>query len=273
MKRISSVLLTLMISSCVIFVIAIRQAFYSNIIKTLVGCGENDAETKRIYNHFNESDFLDLTFEFEQKSMTAASSFNVLEAMKNAGHSVTLVSVSKINAMSKTTMQDTNSRTQTLEKPSDVSSATAGDSKESSSMVKEANIIEAPNVVHYVHWGADLKFTFVNYLSYRSVDRFIKPDQIFVHGDRVPTGVWWNQLVKEVKNIYHVHRPFTEYAPNGERYRFPAHISDYLRTEILLRKYIAKTNSTVVCFSSNGAISSTEAVGEYSFFGGTLCLV
>ena len=93
-----------------------------------------------------------------------------------------------------------------------------------------------PNVVHYVFLGSDLNFTFVNYLSYRSVERFIKPNQIFVHGDHTPDGKWWNRTVEEVKNIYHVKRTYTRKAPNGQPYRFPAHISDYMRAETLLSK-------------------------------------
>lgn len=240
MGRLWRVLLALMISSCAIFLIARRQTLYSNVIETLVGHGQYDAETIREY-YDNGSAFLDLTFEFEQKSMSAPKSFDVLRAIKDSGHTVTLVSVRKMDATSNDAMRDANSSTQTLENPSDVSSATAGDSKttvteKSLSLAKEEANIEAPNVVHYVYWGADLKFTFVNYLSYRSADRFIRPEQIFVHGDRIPTGIWWNRLVKEVKNIYHVYRDFTQFAPNGERYKYPAHISDYFRTEILLRK-------------------------------------
>src|SRR6218665_2968442 len=106
-------------------------------------------------------------------------------------------------------------------------------------MVGQLNSTKAlrvPNVVHYVFLGSDLTFTFCNYLSYRSVERFIRPNQIFVHGDHVPSGKWWNRTIDEVKNIYHVKRRYTNKAPNGQQYKYPAHISDYMRAETLLSK-------------------------------------
>src|SRR6218665_203648 len=107
------------------------------------------------------------------------------------------------------------------------------------SIVGQLNSTKAfrvPNVVHYVFLGSDLTFTFCNYLSYRSVERFIRPNQIFVHGDHVPSGKWWNRTIDEVKNIYHVKRRYTNKAPNGQQYKYPAHISDYMRAETLLSK-------------------------------------
>src|SRR6218665_1774732 len=104
-------------------------------------------------------------------------------------------------------------------------------------------VLKVPNVVHYVFLGSDLSFTFTNYLSYRSVDRFIKPDQIFVHGDHVPSGKWWNRTIVEVQNIYHIKRTYSNKAPNGELYKYPAHISDYMRTETLLSEYIDSTHT------------------------------
>lgn len=94
-----------------------------------------------------------------------------------------------------------------------------------------------PNVVHYVLIGPNLTFTFVNYLSFLSVERFLKPEQIFVHGDSTPTGHWWNLTLRQVKNIYHVERPYVKTAVNGQPFRFVAHASDYIRAKVLLRKY------------------------------------
>lgn len=61
-----------------------------------------------------------------------------------------------------------------------------------------------PNVVHYIQIGVARNFSFYEYLSFLSVEKFQKPDQIFVHGDMTPEGPWWNRTIQEVPNIYHV---------------------------------------------------------------------
>lgn len=61
-----------------------------------------------------------------------------------------------------------------------------------------------PNVVHYVLIGVARNLSFYEYLSFLSVEKFQKPDQIFVHGDIIPDGPWWNRTIQEVPNIYHV---------------------------------------------------------------------
>lgn len=100
----------------------------------------------------------------------------------------------------------------------------------------DADLI-VPNVVHYVLTGPNKTFHFISYLSFLSVERFIKPEQIFVHGDQPPSGDWWNVTVNQVRNIYFVKRSYMDTAPNGLRFRYPAHSSDYLRAETLSREY------------------------------------
>jgi len=94
-----------------------------------------------------------------------------------------------------------------------------------------------PNVVHYVFIGSDFEFKFMTYLSFLSVQRFLKPAQIFIHGNAIPSGKWWNVTLEQVNNIYHVERPRPEHTPNGQPFKFMAHVSDYMRAEILLREY------------------------------------
>jgi len=93
------------------------------------------------------------------------------------------------------------------------------------------------NVVHYVWLGSDLEFKFIHYLSFLSVHRFIVPSYIFVHGEHEPTGYWWNRTIYDVDNIIHVEHAQKNNAPNGKPFRFKAHASDVMRTEILYSKY------------------------------------
>ena len=90
-----------------------------------------------------------------------------------------------------------------------------------------------PNVVHYIHFGNKLKFGFMQYISYVSVHKFIKPDYIFVHGDTLPLGLWWKRTMAEVPNIYHV---FVKGATgvNGKKFFHPTQHSNLLRLYILL---------------------------------------
>jgi len=90
-----------------------------------------------------------------------------------------------------------------------------------------------PNVVHYIHFGNRLKFRFMQYISYVSVHKFIKPDYIFVHGATLPLGLWWNRTLAEVPNIYHV---FVKGARgmNGKKFYHPTQHSNLIRLYILL---------------------------------------
>ena len=92
-----------------------------------------------------------------------------------------------------------------------------------------------PNVVHYIHFGNRLRFRFMQYISYVSVHKFIKPDYIFVHGDTLPRNLWWKRTLAEVPNIYHV---FVKGAKgvNGKKFFHPTQHSNLLRLYILLGK-------------------------------------
>ena len=90
-----------------------------------------------------------------------------------------------------------------------------------------------PNVVHYIHFGNRLRFRFMQYISYVSVHKFIKPDYIFVHGDTLPLSLWWKRTLAEVPNIYHV---FVKGARgvNGKKFFHRTQHSNILRLYILL---------------------------------------
>lgn len=66
-----------------------------------------------------------------------------------------------------------------------------------------------PNVVHFILFAKNsknkLKFQFQNYLSFRSAGQFMRPRYIFLHGDLVPEGEWWQRTLQDVDNLYHVY--------------------------------------------------------------------
>lgn len=95
------------------------------------------------------------------------------------------------------------------------------------------NISVVPNIVHYVWLGGDLNFSFIHYLSFKSVDRFIQPRVIYVYGEVVPTDAWWNRVISEIGNVYHVRVDAPVLAPNGKHFRHAAHKSDFLRFNLL----------------------------------------
>ena len=65
-----------------------------------------------------------------------------------------------------------------------------------------------PKLTHFIRFGP-WKFQFLNYLSFLSVQRTLKPDIIILHSDEVPHGYWWRKTIEEVFNIYH-HREIDE---------------------------------------------------------------
>ena len=92
----------------------------------------------------------------------------------------------------------------------------------------------APNIVHYVQFGSS-KFSLLNYLSFVSVDLYIKPTFIFLHGDVVPRGEWWEKTIREIPNIYYVFRQRPVRIQNSKA-RWIQHSSDVLRLQVILGK-------------------------------------
>lgn len=91
-----------------------------------------------------------------------------------------------------------------------------------------------PSVVHYVWLSDDLTFSSINYLSFLSVERFLRPDFIFVFGETPQNGVWWQRVVAEVHCLYHVRVDRPRVSPNGKPFKFLAHSSDFLRFDLRL---------------------------------------
>ena len=73
----------------------------------------------------------------------------------------------------------------------------------------ELNNFSVPNKVHYV-WYADkdVTFTFQQYLSVLSVHKFQKPEGIYFHTNKAPSGEYWEKTLKipEFK-VIHRERP------------------------------------------------------------------
>ena len=88
-----------------------------------------------------------------------------------------------------------------------------------------------PNIVHYVLFGT-VPFTFLNYISFKSAGKFIKPQFIFVHGDGLMNGHWWNRTLEEVDNIYYIHHPYIQLIQN-KKPGWYAHQSDVIRLQVL----------------------------------------
>lgn len=89
-----------------------------------------------------------------------------------------------------------------------------------------------PNVVHYV-WYKREQLDFVTFLSLLGVVRFIKPCLIIFHGDRVPSGHYWNFIINISPNIIHMERepPTVIY---GQQIKHKEHSGDLMRIQALL---------------------------------------
>ena len=93
------------------------------------------------------------------------------------------------------------------------------------------NAFVVPNIVHYVslgHW----EFSFLNYLSFKSVHKFIQPEAIYIHGDGLPYGRWFDRMLKEVANVYQVVRP-RPVRIQGRQVMGLEHSSDIIRLQTL----------------------------------------
>ena len=92
-----------------------------------------------------------------------------------------------------------------------------------------------PNIVHFISFGR-VTFSFLNYLSVLSVHRFIIPEYIYLHGDQLPHGYWWNRTVVDVSNLYHVFRE-QPMRVQGIKIPWVEHRTDIVRLQTLLGEY------------------------------------
>jgi hypothetical protein len=97
-----------------------------------------------------------------------------------------------------------------------------------------------PNVVHYVWFSLEksgYEFKFLYYVGFVGVQRFIEPDAIFVHGNSMPTGRWWNRTVSEVSNVFFVKTPELLRAPSGQSFKWIQHAADFHRLKVIIGIY------------------------------------
>lgn len=183
----------------------------------------------------NEFTYGDLSEEFEVQASVSRLNTDVFEALKSDGYNPIALSMNTLGRNIQKQAETISAENLNQTFSAVLNNATGAEVKVSRSKSTSLTLL-VPNVVHYIIFGTDQNFTFTHYLSFLSVERFIQPEKIFVHGDNIPSGHWWNLTIYNVRNIYHVKRTYSRTAPNGKAFKFAAHVSDYLRTEILLRK-------------------------------------
>jgi len=75
--------------------------------------------------------------------------------------------------------------------------------------------------------------TFLQYLSFLGVHKYIRPTEIIVHGDALPSGDWWRRTAKDVANIYFVNVTDVPTQIYGKPLTQIEHRTDLLRYRIL----------------------------------------
>lgn len=90
-----------------------------------------------------------------------------------------------------------------------------------------------PNFVHFVSFGNNRTFTFVNYLSVLGAYKVQKPDRLLMHYDFLPTGAWWERVKEDVPTLELVKRERPKEI-GGRPVDVIFHASDIARLEILL---------------------------------------
>jgi len=81
--------------------------------------------------------------------------------------------------------------------------------------------------------GYDQNMTFLQYLSFLGIDRYIRPTHIVIHGNVLPRGVWWRRTTNEVANIFFVNVINVPKQIYGTDLSFIEHKADILRYRIL----------------------------------------
>ena len=94
---------------------------------------------------------------------------------------------------------------------------------------------KVPNLVHYIWMGSNRTFSYINYLSFYSVNKFLKPSRIILHGDVLPGGSWWKQVLQDIPNVYFLFR-LRPIVIQDVRPKWIEHETDVLRLQILYGK-------------------------------------
>ena len=89
-----------------------------------------------------------------------------------------------------------------------------------------------PKIVHYAWFGGG-EMTYEMYLSFQSTLRFVKPTQIIMYVDSYDLGIYFEKMrnISIVKVVYYG-KPSTVFQ---KPFKNLAHVSDFVRTEALLR--------------------------------------
>ena len=95
-----------------------------------------------------------------------------------------------------------------------------------------------PNIVHYIHYGVNFTLDFLTFVSFKSVDEYIKPSLILVWGDLPPNTTWWRRVQQEVPNVYYVQADRVSQI-GGLKPGFIEHETDYMRLKIIHGEILA----------------------------------
>ncbi|CAH1786783.1 unnamed protein product [Owenia fusiformis] len=129
-----------------------------------------------------------------------------------------------------------------------------------------------PNIVHYiwVDFGGVYKFTFLNAVSFISVHKNWKPDEILVHvnNNNRPHGQWWDYVTSHVTTKIR----FLEYNMSqidifGEKPKYVEHIADIMRLRVLKEYGGTYLDSDVIALRSLAPLrryDHTQGVGAMS---------
>ena len=124
-----------------------------------------------------------------------------------------------------------------------------------------------PNKVHYVSLGR-WEFTFLNYISFKSASINLKPEAIFVHGDNLPYGKWWQQVLTDVANVYYVKRAAPAVIQQRE-VGWLEHSSDVLRLQTLYGTIIDHSSSflrhAVICTCIECSVGNRHTIKLCSY--------
>ncbi|XP_045176446.2 uncharacterized protein LOC123536984 [Mercenaria mercenaria] len=93
--------------------------------------------------------------------------------------------------------------------------------------------LRVPNVVHYV-WFNKKELSFFEFVSFMSTLRFVRPCAIFIHGNMLPSGNYWNFIVNMYPNIVHVVR-MVKATLFGNKVHYVEHNGDIWRIKALQR--------------------------------------
>ena len=89
-----------------------------------------------------------------------------------------------------------------------------------------------PKIVHLV-WYREKEMDFMMYLSLRSVMTILRPDKVFIHGDNLLHGKYFDKFKKDPR-VHCIYRevPGTIF---GHKVLYTQHKSDIIRADVLLK--------------------------------------